>query len=71
MDNLKFKLIPEKVSYIPKKKGVHPNNKPTNKYAPRTRISKKFDDISQIILVKSPIKIKNKLTLSPISLKNK
>lgn len=71
MDNFKFKLIPEKISYIPKKKGVHPNNKPTNKYAPRGRLSNKFDDISPIILLKSLPKIKNKLKLSPISFKNK
>ena len=49
MNDLKFKLIPEKIPYIPRKKGVHPNNKPTNKYAPRTRLSQKFDDISPLI----------------------
>ena len=71
MNDLKFKLIPEKIPYIPRKKGIHPNNKPTNKYAPRTRLSQKFDDISPLFRIKSPDKIKKKLTLSPIPFKNK
>ena len=71
MNDLKFKLIPEKIPYIPRKKGVHPNNKPTNKYAPRTRLSQKFDDISPLFRIhKKPSTIK-KLKLSPISFKNK
>mgnify|MGYP001224626545 CR=1 FL=1 len=72
MNDLKFKLIPEKdYRETLVEKGIHPKNKPTNKYAPRTRLSKKFDDISPLFQIKSPNKIKKKLTLSPLSFKNK
>ena len=43
MNDLKFKLIPVKDYHEPLMKGIHPKNKPTNKYAPRTRIFRKFD----------------------------
>lgn len=67
MNDLKFKLIPVKTRKK-REKGIHPKNKPTNKYAPRTRLS---NDISPLFRNKSPDKIKKKLTLSPLSFKNK
>ena len=68
MNDLKFKLIPEKdYQETLIEKGIHPKNKPTNKYAPRTRLS---NDISPLFRIKSPDKIKKKLTLSPLSFKN-
>ena len=72
MNDLKFKLIPEKdYQETVIEKGIHPKNKPTNKYAPRTRLSKKFDDISPLFRIhKKPSPVK-KLTLSPLSFKNK
>ena len=70
MNDLKFKLIPVKTRKK-REKGIHPKNKPTNKYAPRTRLFKKFDDISPLFRIKSHDKIKKELTLSPLSFKNK
>ena len=70
MNDLKFKLIPVKDYHEPLMKGVHPKNKPTNKYAPRPRISKKFDDISPLFKIHKKSSVK-KLTLSPVSFKNK
>lgn len=76
MNDLKFKLIPVKdYQGTLIKKGIHPKNKPTNKYAPRTRLSKKFDDISPLFRIHKKSSVKKssvkKLTLSPLSFKNK